>query len=146
MRHIYENRTRQVQRLFLLTEDNKSGNQIILSPGSKIELSYPGLDKYVPHLLIKFNEQGFNISNAVVANRRKAQLDSKSEDQAPAVDSKPVELVSPEAPKEAPVVAPITPVDPVITEKLVVEEVKAKKKPGPKKNKLNLFSKKEDEK
>lgn len=95
MRHIYENQSGKVHRLFLITEDKNGGNQMVFVPGSKIELNYPGLDNYVPHLLAKINEHGYNISASVEAQRRSLLLPEKSEVVVTVEDNKSVEPVSP---------------------------------------------------
>lgn len=95
MRHIYENRSGKVHRLFLITEDRNGGNQMVFVPGSRIDLGYPGLDNYVPHLLAKINEHGYDISMTVEAQRRSLLSDTKSEDVVTSEDTKPSEPVSP---------------------------------------------------
>lgn len=96
MRHIYENRSGNVHRLFLMNENKISGSQMVFASGSRIELTYPGLDNYVPHLLIKVNEHGFDVSASVEAERRSRLPLPQAEVLASVENNKSVELSSAE--------------------------------------------------
>ena len=51
--HIYENRTNKMVTVTLPSEDNKTAAEKVFTPYSRLELSWPGLDQYVPHMLTK---------------------------------------------------------------------------------------------
>jgi len=86
-RYIYSNRTEEIKIVTLISEARTSCNHLPMSPGSKIELNYPGLDMYVPHCLARLDEAGNDISYVVIKERenkllelKRAQKDSKSEE------------------------------------------------------------------
>lgn len=51
--HIYENRTATPITVILPTEDNQTASELTFGPWGRVELTYPGLDGYVPHRLTK---------------------------------------------------------------------------------------------
>lgn len=104
MRHIYENKSGKVHRLFLMTENKTSGNQMVFISGARIELNYPGLDNYVPHLLTKVNEYGFDVSASIEAERRSRLPRPEVQVVANSEDNKSVELPSTEVKLETPAI------------------------------------------
>ncbi len=69
MRYIYENRSDVAHVVTLVSENKSSISHIPMGPKSRLELSYPGLDVYVPHWLRRVNDAGMDISATIVANR-----------------------------------------------------------------------------
>ena len=72
MRYIYENRSDVAHVVTLVSENKSSISHIPMGPKSRLELSYPGLDVYVPHWLRRVNDAGMDISATIVASRELA--------------------------------------------------------------------------
>ncbi len=72
MRYIYENRSDVAHVVTLVSENKSSISHIPMGPNARLELSYPGLDVYVPHWLRRVNDAGMDISASIVASRELA--------------------------------------------------------------------------
>lgn len=82
MSYIYLNNTNQTRIITLVSENRSSASHITIAAGSKIELSYPGLDAYVPHMLLRINELGQNISylvKPVITEKTRLKLAAEAE-------------------------------------------------------------------
>ena len=53
MVYIYKNITKTSQLLTLVSNQHNSVSHITVGVGATVELSYPGLDMYLPHILAR---------------------------------------------------------------------------------------------
>ena len=88
MRYIYQNKSDQSKVVTLVNELKTSISHIPMAAGAKLELSYPGLDTFVPHVLARVNEQGTDISHTVIAAQRAAAESAAAAAKAEKEDSK----------------------------------------------------------
>jgi len=73
MRYTYKNITKTSQLLTLASQQRNSVAHIPLGAGSVIELSYPGLDLYIPHILARIDEGGNDITHIVLRDQATAK-------------------------------------------------------------------------
>ena len=74
MRYIYKNITAKSVLLSLASENKHSVSHVPIGPSSTIELSYPGLDLYLPHILARMNESGIDITHLVLRASEDAKV------------------------------------------------------------------------
>lgn len=102
MRYIYQNKSDEPKVVTLVNELKTSISHIPMAAGARLELSYPGLDTFVPHVLARVNENGTDISHTVIAAQRAAaesaaaaakaeKEDSKSDEKTAATSAEPVQ-------------------------------------------------------
>jgi len=120
MQHIYENKTNGAVSVILASEDNTTANARVFGPHSRLVLSYPGLDMYVPHSLTKICEHtGKYLVNS---NQIKASIPVV---EAPTLLEAPIEEVPAE---EVPAEEVPVPVEEAPIEEVPAEETKKSKK------------------
>ena len=68
MVYTYKNITKTSQLLTLVSNQHNSVSHITVGVGATIELSYPGLDIYLPHILARLDEGKNNITASVLRN------------------------------------------------------------------------------
>ena len=73
MRYIYKNITATSRLLSLVSQDSHSVSHVPIGAGTTIELSYPGLDLYLPHILARLNEGGQDITHLVLRSNAVTQ-------------------------------------------------------------------------
>ena len=108
MRFIYKNITETTQILTLLSDDKTQVTSIPLGAGARVEVSNGNLDIYVPHILARVDENGYDISHTVV---QAVAADTKSAELSKSV---PEKVVVANEPVVAPI-APVEPTEPVVT-------------------------------
>ena len=64
--YIYKNITKTSQLLTLVSNQHNSVSHITVGVGATVELSYPGLDIYLPHILARLDEGKNNITAEVI--------------------------------------------------------------------------------
>ena len=72
MVYTYKNITKTNQLLTLVSNQHNSVSHITVGVGATIELSYPGLDMYLPHILARLDEGKNNITATVLRNNATA--------------------------------------------------------------------------
>ena len=91
---IYKNASNVIRTLTLVAQTGSSASFITIGPGATIELPYPGLDMFVPHLLLRVTREGVDISHVVLANRER-ESNKKSAKEVVVVNLAPVASESP---------------------------------------------------
>ena len=86
MRYLYKNITTTGKLLSLLSQDRHSVSHIPVGPSTTIELEYPGLDLYLPHILALINESGQDITHLVL---RELEENKKAASKVAPVPNKP---------------------------------------------------------
>lgn len=74
MVYTYKNITKTSQLLTLVSNQHNSVSHITIGVGATIELSYPGLDMYLPHILARLDEGKNNITATVLRNNSAATV------------------------------------------------------------------------
>ena len=92
MRYIYKNITKSLQLLTLASPLRNSVSQVPLGANATIELSYPGLDLYLPHILARLDEGSNNITHVVLREQAEAKVLAATK---PAVLPKPIPVPEP---------------------------------------------------
>jgi hypothetical protein len=101
MRFIYKNITETTQIVTLLSDDKTQVTSIPLGAGARVEVSNGNLDIYVPHILSRIDENGYDISHSVV--------------QAAAADARNIETAKREAAKaDEPILTSNPPIAPIV--------------------------------
>lgn len=72
MSYTYKNITKTTQLLTLPSAQRNTISHIHLAPNSSIDLSYPGLDMYMPHILARM-DGGINITHTVLRQNDNAK-------------------------------------------------------------------------
>jgi hypothetical protein len=63
---VYKNITKSLQTLTLVSAQRNSVTHVHIGPGSTIDLNYPGLDQYMPHILARLDEGGNDITHKIL--------------------------------------------------------------------------------
>lgn len=96
---IYKNASNVIRTLTLVAQTGSSASFITIGPGATIELPYPGLDMFVPHLLLRVTREGVDISHVVLANRERESEKKTAKEVvvkvAPVVPEPPLPVVPP---------------------------------------------------
>ncbi len=111
----YKNITNNTQILPIISEDKTSVSHISVEPGGIFEVNVT-LDTYVPHILAKLDDLGFNISHLVLKARQEISVVvEKAEEEFKKVEEEVKEIIVPAVETS----------DEVSTEEPKVEEEKA---------------------
>ena len=77
MQYTYKNITKTLHLLTLVSPQRNSVSHVPLGAGATIELSYPGLDMYLPHILARLDEGGNDITHIVLRQKENAKTLTK---------------------------------------------------------------------